>query len=611
MRSSNYIIYENLLHTFNGPSISSVSALSSENTATVTWATDLPSNSYVVYDDNNSFTSSLEQGNGVELLTSHTVTLVGLDYASTYFFRVKSKTANGDETLGSIASFTTGAAPAEPSSGGGGIIVIDKTDKIPPIITEVEIAGVTKDQASISWVTDEEATSFVEYGKDRSYGKIAGTWDYLSEHVVILRDLDSNAEYNFRVLSSDDSGNVSYSGNLSFTTLIDEGSMIDTDDDGVPDTVIDQEDLDSVLKKAVEIMDSMAGTVSTEVIRDKLETPYDYLNRLADYVPAPIFNADPRVEINAKDATLYWRTNVDSSGLVSFATEEEYNPSLDNPYTRTIGDPDLLTTEHEVELFGLEPNTTYHYQLKSKAKIGPLAVTADYTFKTNIETIEISNFFSQVMDDNTAVFKWITNKPANSTVRYTPYRGDYLSPEEEKELRDNNQTVIHEITISEFQPGINYLVNIESEDVNGNIATETIDPFSTSEDDYPPIISQVKTNSSISSDRDAKIQTVISWNTNEPATTRVFYMEGVHGPNVELTGTTAKSNDYSKEHVTLFTEFTPGTVYTFRLESIDSGGNETISDPQTFMTPKKNESIVDVIIRVLEDTFGWVKTIMR
>ena len=387
--------------------------------------------------------------------------------------------------------------------------------------------------------------------------------------------------------------------------------MIDTDDDGIADTIIPQEDLTSLLKKAVDIMDSMNGTVSSEALKNELKTPYDYLDKLASFIPAPIFNADPKVEIEDKKAIVYWRTNVPASGLVALASESDYRPGTDNPYSRVVGDPEDLSLNHQLELFGLEPGTSYHYQLRSKADIGSMAMSADFTFTTSIQTIEITNFFSQVIDDNSAIFKWVSSKEADSRITYTPYRGDALATEETKTKKDTAMAIIHEMTVSDFQPGVVYNVKIESEDLNGNVATEIIDPFSTAADDFPPTISQIKTNSSISTDRDARTQTVISWITNEPATTMVYYMEGVHGPMVELTGSTDKNNDYSKDHIVLFTEFSPGTVYTFRVESIDSGGNKTLSDPHTFMTPKKSESIIDVIIRVLEDTFGWVKDIMK
>ena len=81
------------------------------------------------------------------------------------------------------------------------------------------------------------------------------------------------------------------------------------------------------------------------------------------------------------------------------------------------------------------------------------------------------------------------------------------------------------------------------------------------------------------------------------------------GGTVTLKESTVLSDSYSKDHIIVITKFKPGTVYTFRVESIDASGNSTLSKPHTFMTAKQKESIIQVIIRVLENTFGWMKQI--
>ena len=147
-------------------------------------------------------------------------------------------------------------------------------------------------------------------------------------------------------------------------------------------------------------------------------------------------------------------------------------------------------------------------------------------------------------------------------------------------------------------------------DVNGNVATESLDRFSTAEDDSPPEITHIKTDSTVFLDRSDKIQTIIAWLTNEPSTSRVYYQEGVQAANIELAEATALNTNYTKEHVMVITKFKPGIVYSFRVESIDSGGNITKAQMHTFMTAKQKESIIQIIINILEETFGWVKKIM-
>ena len=109
----------------------------------------------------------------------------------------------------------------------------------------------------------------------------------------------------------------------------------------------------------------------------------------------------------------------------------------------------------------------------------------------------------------------------------------------------------------------------------------------------------IKADSTIFVDRGNKIQTIISWITNEPSTSRIYFQEGVHGGNVEMSESTSLNTNYTKEHVMVITKFKPGIVYSFRVESIDSGGNTIKSKLHTFMTAKKNESIIQIIMNIL------------
>jgi hypothetical protein len=127
---------------------------------------------------------------------------------------------------------------------------------------------------------------------------------------------------------------------------------------------------------------------------------------------------------------------------------------------------------------------------------------------------------------------------------------------------------------------------------------------------FRPISAYIKADSTVFVEDSGRTQTIISWYTNEPATSQVLYQEGVHGGRVELKDLTPVSFDYSKEHTVIINKLKPGTVYTFKVKSVDSGGNETISEAHTFMTAKKRESIFQVIMKILEDTFSWMRKLM-
>jgi len=616
MQSASYVIYESVMHAFDGPVISGVSASVSAQTATVVWTTDQLSDSFVEYDTNSDFSVSKEQGISVKNAISHSVALSGLAAATTYYYRVKSQRVNGGVSSYTPATntFTTEADESgeeeAPASGGGGILIIDKTDKIPPVITALSVEVINDSEVEINWQTDEEATSFAEYGVDVHYGATYGHWGASTVHTIRLKNLKPKTEYHLRSLSSDSWGNVGYSEDIIFSTL---AGIIDEEGDGFDEAIAEDDESGFLESTALTVLDFF-GRIFPEVSLNELSpNPLADINSLEDLhnlAPTPILSGEPRVQVGADKATIFWTTDIAAGSQVAFSDEENYRASADEQYNQVVGDTENLNTNHEIILRNLSPNTIYHFQLRSKPKIGAMARSRDFTFQTSIEELAITSFFSQIIDNQTAVFKWVTNKESDSVVSFAPYHGDNLAIDLTKTVKDNVNSVIHEITISEFVGGTVYNVSLISNDKEGNRASEAFNNFSTAEDDAPPLLTRIKADSTVFLDRNNKTQTIISWLTNEPSTSKIYYQEGVHSVNTELKESTELNTNYTKEHVIVITKFKPGIVYTFRVESIDSGGNKVLSKPHTFMTAKKKESIFQIIMNILENTFGWMKGIM-
>lgn len=610
MESNSYVIYENIHHSFDGPVISNVSHTVDQNTVNVTWDTSAASDSFVVYDTDNAFSDSGEQGQGQKTLTSHDVDVVGLLEETTYYYKVKSTRINGGTTIdGTVRSFTTGVIDTgeEDNTSNGGMLIIDKTDKFAPVISNLQVSEINSDSAVITWETDEQATEFVEYGRSTEYDYTYGNWSTTTVHSITLDKLSPSRRYYFRALSSDDWGNVGYSDGLEFITFNTEGEEVEVPIEE-PDVPGGEEG--TPLDVIRDFLGRLFPQVALNNMGDDMLSNVGSLDDLADFVPAPILSGEPRVDIGATDATISWVTDIDSNSLVALAPSEAYNPEANEPYQQIVGNSTDFVQGHEVKLFNLKPNTEYHYQLRSKASFGPTATSRDFTFTTSIEELSITSFLSQVIDTETAVFKWVTNKPADSVVSFAPIQNNVLAVDQQKIVKDNTNTTIHEIEITEFEAGVIYGVELISSDEAGNTATENLERFSTSEDDLPPEISHIKADSTIFIDRNNKIQTVISWMTNEPSTSRIHFQEGVHGGSAEMSESTELNTNYTKEHVMVINKFKPGIVYSFRAESIDSGGNVTMSKLHTFMTAKKKDSIIQIIMKILEDTFGWIKKLM-
>ena len=88
-----------------------------------------------------------------------------------------------------------------------------------PTISAMAASNVTASAATITWTTNEAATSQIEYGPTSSYGTLTPLDPTLvASHSLPLAGLGAQTTYNYRVRSRDAAGNERVSGNATFTT---------------------------------------------------------------------------------------------------------------------------------------------------------------------------------------------------------------------------------------------------------------------------------------------------------------------------------------------------------------------------------------------------------
>lgn len=92
------------------------------------------------------------------------------------------------------------------------------SDTTPPVISAVQTTNIGANSATITWSTDELATSQVDYGTTTSYGSTELSSNYTTSHSIILSGLTANTTYNYQVSSTDGASNTSSSSNYTFTT---------------------------------------------------------------------------------------------------------------------------------------------------------------------------------------------------------------------------------------------------------------------------------------------------------------------------------------------------------------------------------------------------------
>ena len=375
-----------------------------------------------------------------------------------------------------------------------------------------------------------------------------------------------------------------------------------TPEEGSPESIFTD-----LIGKTADIIRRMSGQVSISTLESGLATQYATIKELGRLVPLPLIGGQPVVEVGGSYARIFWTTDKPSNSLVAIAPDSTYTNNQE--YTQVIGDATALIENHEVLISELKPNTLYHYQVRSKTPVSDTAKSRDFTFKTKNAEIEIITYKVDKTSDTEAIFSWTTNIPTDSKVTYIPYGQDgKIMIDSLKSSYDKNVVTNHEIKVKDLEGGPVYQIELVGEDPDGNIVSKTISTFSTSEIDAPPVISQVQTDSALIPGAQTAVQAIISWITNEPATSQIFYQRGFGKTDdkKEFAQKTPFDPNYIKRHVLVITNFDPGAVYQFQVESNDSSGNVTRSKTYTILTPRQKESVFQVIMGSMEDTFSWV-----
>ncbi len=93
------------------------------------------------------------------------------------------------------------------------------TDATAPEVANIEVKNITRVSATITWTTNENSSSLVEYGTTQNY-EIDKQFEpsLIQNHVISLTNLEENTTYHFRVKSQDHTGNEAASEDFFFST---------------------------------------------------------------------------------------------------------------------------------------------------------------------------------------------------------------------------------------------------------------------------------------------------------------------------------------------------------------------------------------------------------
>jgi hypothetical protein len=126
---------------------------------------------------------------------------------------------------------------------------------------------------------------------------------------------------------------------------------------------------------------------------DGLAPYYLQTSRYVPDIKPPVISGVAISNLTGISAKISWKTGEAADSQIEYGLTTGYGAS-------SKLDPNYVIT-HAITLTGLQPNTKYHYRLKSRDDAGNLAVSGDLTFTTSA-TIFSDKFDAAVLDAN----KW-------------------------------------------------------------------------------------------------------------------------------------------------------------------------------------------------------------
>ncbi len=456
-----------------------------------------------------------------------------------------------------------------------------------PEITNVRVSTSTDSSAVIEWETDVPTEVILNYGERNDYGIVRGPNEREKTHRVELQDLDPSTTYYFRITAFDQEGNQGVSGNFSFTTGGFEEIL------GIGDV------LSATQRALVGQVASLLGQINDE---KALKIVSDQIKESARGVlrPPAIVGSAQVAEVGMDYAVIEWRTNRPAGSQVSFAAEDEYLRA--KRYSQFQGIPDERTTEHRVRLVGLQPATTYYFKVSSTDDFGLVGESRDSTFKTKSRLPQILDVQLLKIEDTSVTLAWSTDIPAAGIVEYEDLATGEIRFEGSPELLTS-----HTVRLSDLTLGNTYTATIRVENEQGEVVLSDPIYFTTAEDKKPPIISKVTNESTLFPGAEARIQTIIQWETDEPTYCTLWYREGIQGDTdpVAVRG----KEEPATRYVQVVVAFQPATVYQFWIECTDLSGNTARSEDFVLFTLAREKNIIDIILENFEGAFGWIKNI--
>jgi len=480
-------------------------------------------------------------------------------------------------------------------------------DQTAPKIENVVISEVDETSVTITWETDEDADSLVNYGLQPDYGIVRIPVAERTSHSVTLDRLEPGRVYYFRLVSADEDGNQGISADYRVQTSgspqTGEGQgsgeaaaqgqgagESDSDSDSQNTVQVESQTVQEIVEQINEITDSQK---LEEILNETVKAIQGITEDLTIVGP-------PTVIPETTTAVVRWTTDRAASSEVQFSETNSFNGTTYEFSQQSTGED---TTDHEIRLIGLNAFTEYSFKVLSSDNLGINGESRNFTFQTKATAPDIRNLRVVKVEENAATLAWDTNVPAKALVEFQ----DQTTGAQNSVGRPTLSTT-HQMRLADLTLGTRYVAFVTAENSGGDRIRSQPIQFITVRDIAPPIITNVTNESTLFPGSESRIQTIIEWDTDEAASCLMTYQEGVAGGTDPFT-IEKEQVQFTNKHVEVVVDFAPATVYQFFLTCRDVAGNEIQSENFVLFTPIQEKNIIDLILENFEATFGWVQNI--
>lgn len=335
----------------------------------------------------------------------------------------------------------------------------------------------------------------------------------------------------------------------------------------------------------------------------------------------PAFISIAAVSAQETEATIVWTTDEMAYGYIQYGETTDYKLATPKSTSTNI--------ENTVSITSLTPGTTYHYRIVAEDENGNISYSQDRTLETAVEVVAIDNVppeITSVSVDNIttseATISWATNEIAQGKIEYgktaeyglsSPLAPDYtteqsaplsnLDPNTEYHYRvivqdeSGNETVSpDEIFITDIVPAEKPIITeptttttetntststtTDTKITSPSTTTENTNSTSSSQTTIPFVISNVET--TLIGTSTAKI----TWETNQPATSQVYY-----DTSESYTSSSATHTTNFTSHEVKLTNLKSGTNYFYKVISKNISGQTVEKGSFEFNTLYKQKII--------------------